>query len=100
MLPPLGVSTDYRILTKFGRAGDLPNVITHAKFEINSYKNVTLAKFVEVSCFSTTPAGAINTTKPCRADMLSPSGVNTNCKRLYARLDRSIYNCQLNDYYA
>jgi len=35
MLPPRGVSTAYRILTKFGRAGKLPNVITHAKFQIN-----------------------------------------------------------------
>jgi len=44
MLPPPGVSTAYRILTKFGRAGNLPNVIAHAKFQINWYKIVTLAK--------------------------------------------------------
>jgi len=28
----------YRIQTKFGRAGNLPNVITHAKFQID-WKN-------------------------------------------------------------
>jgi len=31
MLPPRGVSTAQRIRIKFGRAGDLSNVITHAK---------------------------------------------------------------------
>jgi len=35
MFPPRGVSTAYRILSKFGRAGNLPNLITHAKFQIN-----------------------------------------------------------------
>jgi len=44
MLPPRGVSIAHRIQTKFGRAGNLPNVITHAVFEINWYKIVTLAK--------------------------------------------------------
>jgi len=38
MLPPRGVSTAHRIRTKFGRAGYLPNVTTHARFEINWYK--------------------------------------------------------------
>jgi len=42
MLPPRGVSTAHRIPTKFGRAGNLPNVITHAKYQINWYKIVTL----------------------------------------------------------
>jgi len=41
MLPPLAVSTANWIRTKFGRAGDLPNVITHAKSEVNWYKIVT-----------------------------------------------------------
>jgi len=44
LLPPRGVSTAHRIQTKFGRAGDLPNLITHAKFQIDWYKIVTLAK--------------------------------------------------------
>jgi len=44
MLRPRGVSTAYQTRTNFVRAGDLPNVITHAKFEINWYKIVTLAK--------------------------------------------------------
>jgi len=44
MLPPRGVSTAHRNWTNFGRAGELPNIITHAKFEINWYKIVTLAK--------------------------------------------------------
>jgi len=35
MLPPRGVLTAHRIKIKFGRSGDLHNVITHAKFEIN-----------------------------------------------------------------
>jgi len=35
MFPPRGVSTAHWIQTKFGRAGDLPNAITHAKSEIN-----------------------------------------------------------------
>jgi len=44
MLPPRGVSTAHRIQTKFGRTGKLPNLITHAKFQINCYKIVILAK--------------------------------------------------------
>jgi len=44
MLPPRGVSTAPRIRTKFGRACDLPNIITRAKCEINWFKIVTLAK--------------------------------------------------------
>jgi len=44
MLPLRGVSTAHRIQPKFGRAGNLPNLITHAKFEINLYKIVNLAK--------------------------------------------------------
>jgi len=44
MLPPRCVSTAHRIRTKLGRGGNLPNVITHAKFQINWYKIVTLAK--------------------------------------------------------
>jgi len=35
MLTPRGVSTAHQTRIKFGRAGNLPNVITHAKFEIN-----------------------------------------------------------------
>jgi len=42
--PPRGVLTAHRIQTNFGRAGDLPNLVIHAKFEINWYKIVTLAK--------------------------------------------------------
>jgi len=41
MLPPRGGSTAYRIRTKFGGAGNLPNVITYATFQINWYKIVT-----------------------------------------------------------
>jgi len=48
----------------FGRAGDLPNVITHAKCQINWYK-LSLRLRVEVSWFSTTTADAITTAKPC-----------------------------------
>jgi len=44
MLPPRGVSIAHHIQTKFVRASNLPNVITHAKFEINWYKIVALAK--------------------------------------------------------
>jgi len=44
MLPPRGVSTAHRTRTNFVRVGDLPNVITHAKFEINWFKIVPLAK--------------------------------------------------------
>jgi len=60
MLPPRGVSTAHQTQTNFVRVGDLPNVITHAKFEISWRR-------VEVSCFSTTTADAINSAKPCRA---------------------------------
>jgi len=35
MLPPRGVSTAHRNQTVFGWAGNLPNIITLAKFEIN-----------------------------------------------------------------
>jgi len=31
MLPPRGISTAHQIQTKFGKAGNLPNIITHAK---------------------------------------------------------------------
>jgi len=44
MLPLQVVSTNHMIRTKFGRAGDLPNVITHVTNESNWYENVTLAK--------------------------------------------------------
>jgi len=44
MLPPRGVSTAHRIRTKFGMAGDFPNVIPQAKFQIDWYEIVTLAK--------------------------------------------------------
>jgi len=44
MLPVHGVSTAHRIHSKFGRAGDLSNVITYAKCENNFYKFATLAK--------------------------------------------------------
>jgi len=47
MLPPRGVSNAHRIRTKFGTAGNLPNVITYAKLETNWYKIVSSAK-VEV----------------------------------------------------
>jgi len=42
--PPRGVSTAHRIRTKFGKAGNLPNIIAHAKFQIDWNKIVTLAK--------------------------------------------------------
>jgi len=44
MLPPRGVLTAHRTRTNFVPVGDLPNVITRAKFEINWYKIVPLAK--------------------------------------------------------
>jgi len=44
MLPPRSVSTAHQTRTNFVRVGDLPNVITHAKFEINWYKIVRSAK--------------------------------------------------------
>jgi len=44
MLPPRDGSTAHRTRTKFGKAGNLPNVITPAKFENNWYKIVPLAK--------------------------------------------------------
>jgi len=63
MFTPRGVSYAYRTRTNFVRVGDLPNVITRAKFEINWYKIVQGR--IEVSCFSTTTADDINTAKPC-----------------------------------
>jgi len=44
MLHPRSVSIAYRIRTKFGRAGDLPNVITHAKFQFDGNKSVTFGE--------------------------------------------------------
>jgi len=44
MLPQHGVSTAPRIQTKFGKADNLPYLITHVKFEINLYKIVSLTK--------------------------------------------------------
>jgi len=93
MLPPRGVSTTHWTQSNFGRAGDLPNIITDAKFEINWYKIVTLAKgWRQVSCFSTTTSAAINTAKPCRAvydeqniqmhQMISVYFINLNIKHL------------------
>jgi len=64
MLPPHGVLAAHQTRTNFVRVGDLPDIITHAKFEINWYK-MCLWRSVEVSCFSTTTADAINTAKPC-----------------------------------
>jgi len=66
MLLPYGVSTAHRTRTKFDRASNLRNVITHAKFQIDWNKIVPLAKGWSFM-FSTTEADAINTAKPCRA---------------------------------
>jgi len=66
MLPPRGVSTAHRTRTNFGRAGDLPNVITHAKCQIKWYKIVNLAKGWSFMLYIT-KADAINTATPCRA---------------------------------
>jgi len=44
MLPPRGVLTAYRIWTNFGRAGNFPYVITHAKCQIDWNTIVTSAK--------------------------------------------------------
>jgi len=66
MMPPRGVSTSHRIQTKFGRTGNFltlsptPNI---KSFEIKLW----LWRRVEVSCFRTSTAHAINTAKPCRA---------------------------------
>jgi len=65
MLPPRGGSTAHRTRTKFGRAGNLPTVITNAILKSIDTK-LCLWRRVEVSCFSTTTADAINTAKPCR----------------------------------
>jgi len=35
MLPPRGVSSTHRILIKFGWSGNLPNVMSHARCQIN-----------------------------------------------------------------
>jgi len=67
MLSSRGVSTAHRTRTKFVRVGNLPNVITHAKFEINWYKIVPLAKGWSFIFQHYTTADAINTAKPCRA---------------------------------
>jgi len=66
MLHPRGGMTYHRTRTKFGGAGNLRNVITHAKFEINWYQIVPLAKGWNF-LFSTTTADAINTAQPCQA---------------------------------
>jgi len=66
MLTPRGVLTAHQTQTKFGRAGNLSNFITQAKFQIDWNKIVPLAK-CWISCFSSTEADAINTAKPCRA---------------------------------
>jgi len=44
MLTPRAVLTAHRTRTKFDRAGNLPNVITRAKFQIDWNKIVPLAK--------------------------------------------------------
>jgi len=65
MLPLRGVWIAHRIRTNFGRAGDLPNVITPTPNLKSIDVKVRLWRRVEVSCFSTTKADAINTAKPC-----------------------------------
>jgi len=60
MLSPRGVSTAHRIQTKFGRSGNLPNVITH-EIKLCHWRRVEVS-----SCFSTTTADAINTANSCR----------------------------------
>jgi len=44
MLTPRGVSIAYWTRTSFGTAGNLPNVITYAQFQIDCSKIVPLAK--------------------------------------------------------
>jgi len=82
MFLPRGVSTAYRTRTNFVRVGDLSNVITHAKFEINCYKIVPLAKGWSFMFQHYYTADAINTAKPCRAacdGMVSLCKVATPC---------------------
>jgi len=64
MLPPRGVSTAHRTRTNFVRAGNLPNVITHAKCQIDWYKIVSLANSWSFlfQHYTTTDAGCL-----CRA---------------------------------
>jgi len=68
MLPPRGGSTAQQIRTNFGRADNILNVITHAKYEISWYKTVPLAKGWSYMLISTTTADAINT-----ANLLDPN---------------------------
>jgi len=68
MLPPRGVSTAHRTRTNFVRAGNLANVLISLTPNIKSIDiKLCLWRMVEVSCFSTTTADAINTAKPCQA---------------------------------
>jgi len=62
------------VRTKFGWAAWWPpNVITHPKYDIDIGKycqidiKLWLWRRIEITCFSTTTADAINTAKPCRA---------------------------------
>jgi len=62
-LAPSGIAVDYLIRTKFDRAGDLPNLITHA-----NVKSIDIKLWFRrrVSGFTTTAADAIKTYKPYR----------------------------------
>jgi len=93
MLPPRGVSTAHRTRTNFVRVGDLPNVIIHAKFEINLYKIVSLAKGWSFM-FQHYTAEAINMAKPCRAACdTSPRTRGKSVK--YLSLMQSFYHSRM-----
>jgi len=81
MLPPRGVSTAHLTRTNFVRVGDLPNVITHAKFQINWYKIVPLSKGWSFMFQHYITADAINTAKPCPA--ACDTGIVYICPILY-----------------
>jgi len=83
MLPPRGVSTAHWTRTNFVRAGNLPNVITHAKCQIDWYKIVPLANGWSFMFQHYYTGDAINTAKPCRAacDAANKISMSFNTKK-------------------
>jgi len=90
---PRGVSTTYRTQTNVGRAGDLPNPRQIWNKCIYNWRRV------EVSCFSTITADAINTAKPSRAacDLLARhiNEITRYAKNIYIRRDKMRWGSNL-----
>jgi len=92
MLPPRDVSTAHLTRTNFGGAGDLPNVITDEKFEINWYKSFEFGEglnFHVLALLRRTPWTRLSPAG--RADITDVKWVKPNCRRCDALAAYPVY---------